>query len=92
METESLILDGCYITAVGNLKESNGSYSIVPEILTSCDHGMLLKKVSDLRAEVVSKLILFGTIGAILCLVIFRRKKRSNSDTTSVYDRTGWDS
>lgn len=82
-ETESLILDGGYITAVGYLKESNGSYSVVPEILTSCDHNMLLKKVSDLRQEVVWKLIVFGTIGAILCLVMCRRKKRA-ADTDDV--------
>uniref|UniRef100_A0A336LYU5 CSON011109 protein n=1 Tax=Culicoides sonorensis TaxID=179676 RepID=A0A336LYU5_CULSO len=74
-ETESLILDGGYITAVGYLMPSHdGNFRIAAEMLTTCDKSMLLKKVGDLRAELVSKLIFYGTITAILCLFILKRK------------------
>lgn len=78
-ETESLIIDGGYLTAVGYLRPSHdGNFRIAAEMLTTCDKSMLLKKVGDIRASLVSKLIFFGTIAGILCLFILKNKIRGS--------------
>lgn len=90
-ETESLILDGSYLTAVGYLRPSHdGNFRIAAEMLTTCDKSMLLKKVGDIRASLVSKLIFFGTIAGILCLLILKdkiRKSRRGSDPSRYLER-----
>lgn len=78
-ETESLILDGGYLTAMGYLRPSHdGNFRIAADILTTCDKSMLLKKVGDIRASLVTKLIFFGTIFGILGLIILKNKIRES--------------
>lgn len=61
-----------FYIAIGHLRVKNDEYSILVDLLTTCDRNMLLKKLSDIRSEYASKLIFFGTIGAILSVVFFR--------------------
>ncbi|XP_063697302.1 uncharacterized protein LOC134828206 [Culicoides brevitarsis] len=84
-ETESLILDGGYITALGYLRPSHdGNYRMAAEILTTCDKNLLLKKIGDIRASLVMKLMIFGTLFGILGLIVLRRKYRENKDNAEM--------
>lgn len=43
------------------------------DLLTACDHTMLLKKLSDIRSEYAVKLLFFGTIGTVLWFMFIKR-------------------
>jgi len=75
-ETESLILDGGNLSALGYLRFKDEQFNIMVDLLTACDRSMLLKKISDIRAELATKIVIFGTMTLVMTLIFFSRRKR----------------
>lgn len=58
---------------MGHLQSKNGEISILVDLLTMCNREMLLQKVSDIRSEYASKMLVIGTFGAIFAGILCRR-------------------
>uniref|UniRef100_A0A182NIM5 RING-type E3 ubiquitin transferase n=1 Tax=Anopheles dirus TaxID=7168 RepID=A0A182NIM5_9DIPT len=84
--TEEMLRDGSFITAVGELELDDGSVRLHPPsngspmFLTTATKNTLLKRLEEARSSMLLKVIVCGTISAVLIGLItrkvYKRKKQ----------------
>lgn len=69
-----------FFSAFGYLNFKNDNYNILVDLLSACDKSMVLKKMSDMRSELATKLIIFSGLTVVLGLLLFAKRKEIDID------------